>query len=136
MCPKIVIPLKLPNASAHIETKTSAIPVLSHVAFLRLIFFSSVKNAIETSLIEMVEDSDAINNRKKKSDDQIMLPGSWLKMLGSISNTNVGPCSGDTPKVNTAGNIMTPARMATEVSSNAVVVALRTIRVLLLKYEP
>ena len=136
MCPKIVIPLKLPNESAHIEPKISAMPVLSHVAFLRLIFFSSVKKAIETSLIEIVEDSDAMNNRKKKSDDQMMLPGSWLKMLGSISNTNVGPCSGDTPKVNTAGNIMTPARMATEVSSNAVVVALRTIRVLLLKYEP
>ena len=136
MCPKIVIPLKLPNESAHIEPKTSAIPVLSHVAVLRLIFFSSVKKAIETSLIEMVEDSDAINNRKKNSDDQKMLPGSWLNLFGRISNTIVGPCAGETPKVNTAGNIMTPARMATEVSSNAVVVALRTIRVLLLKYEP
>ena len=136
MCPHIVQPLRLPNDNAQKVPKNIAIPVLSHVAFLRLIFFSSVKKAIETSLIEMVEDSDAINNRKKNSDDQKMLPGSWLNMFGRISNTNVGPCAGETPKVNTAGNIMTPARMATEVSSNAVVVALRTIRVLLLKYEP
>ena len=75
MCPKIVIPLKLPNESAHIEPKTSAMPVLSHVAFLRLIFFSSEKNAIETSLIEMVDDNEAMNSRKKKSEDQKMLPG-------------------------------------------------------------
>ena len=95
-----------------------------------------MKKAIETSLIELVEDIEAINNRKKKSEDQKMLPGSWLNMFGRISNTSVGPCAGETPKVNTAGNIMTPARMATGVSSNAVVVALRTIRVLLLKYEP
>ena len=57
-------------------------------------------------------------------------------MLGSISKTNVGPCVGDIPNVNTAGKIIILARIATEVSRSAVVVALRTMRVLLLKYEP
>lgn len=57
-------------------------------------------------------------------------------MLGKISNTNAGPCAGDMPNENTAGKMMTPAKIATEVSSNAVVVALRTMCVRLLKYDP
>ena len=75
MCPHIVKPLKQPKDSAHIEPNTNAIAVLRHVAFLRLIFFSSVKNAIETSLMEMVEERDAMNRRKKNREDQKMLPG-------------------------------------------------------------
>lgn len=109
--------------------------VLRQVALFRLIFFSSVKNAIETSLIEIVDEREAIKRRKKNSEDQNMLPGSWLNMLGKTSNTSVGPCSGDTPKENTAGNIITPASTATRVSKQAVIVALRTMRVSLLKYD-
>lgn len=133
MCPHIVQPLKQPNDNAQNVPKNIAIPVFRYVALERLIFFSSVRYAIDTSLIEIVEEIDAKNSRKKKRVDQKMLPGSWLNMFGRISKTSVGPCVGETPKVNTAGNIMTPARMATEVSSNAVIVALRTMRVFLLK---
>ena len=65
--------LRMPNESAHIEPNTIAMAVLTIVAFLRLIFFSSVKNAIVTSLIEIVDESDAINSKKKNSVDHTTL---------------------------------------------------------------
>lgn len=47
-------------------------------------------------------------------------------MAGKTSNTSFGPSAGDWPKVNTAGKIITPANTATNVSSDAVVAAVRT----------
>ena len=67
-----------------------------------------------------------MTSNKKNKDDHIMLPGRWLKIDGSISNTSVGPCSGDTPKENTAGKMITPASIAIRESNNAVEVALFT----------
>lgn len=105
-------------------------------ALVRDIFFSSVRNAIDTSLIEIVEVSDAKNNKKKKSIDHICAPGICAKIEGSTSNTSAGPCTGDIPNENTAGNMISPASIATRVSSDAVIVALRTMRVSFEKYEP
>ena len=81
----------------------------------------------------MVDDSDAMKRRKKKRIDHIVLPGNWLKMFGNTSKTNAGPCVGDTPNVNTAGKIITPDKIATVVSRHAVIVALFTMWVSLLK---
>ena len=105
-------------------------------ALVRDIFFSSVKNAIDTSLMEIVEVSDAKKSRKKKRIDHICAPGICANIDGNTSNTSAGPFTGDMPNENTAGNIITPARMATRVSSVAVIVALRTMRVSFEKYEP
>ena len=105
-------------------------------ALVRDIFFSSVKNAIDTSLIEIVEVSEAKKRRKKKSIDHICAPGICENIEGSTSNTSAGPCTGDMPNENTAGKMIIPARIATRVSSEAVIVALRTMRVSFEKYEP
>lgn len=75
LSPPIVKPLKQLNDKAHIVPKNIATMVLRMVAFLRLIFFSSVKNAIATSLIDMVEESDAMNSKKKNSVDHMVLLG-------------------------------------------------------------
>ncbi len=74
--PKKFNPFSHPNDIAHSVPNIIAIAVFRRVAFLRSIFFSSVKNAIDTSLIEIVEVIEVMNSRKKNSDDHIALPGS------------------------------------------------------------
>ena len=86
-----------PKLSAHRAPKNIATPALTAVARRRLIPFSSVKKAIEISLMEMVDVSEATKSRKKKSVDQITPPGSWWKMLGKTSKTSVGPAAGELP---------------------------------------
>lgn len=131
--PKTLLSLKYPKDNALKTPPHSAMMRLSADAFVRVIFFSSVKNAIDTSLIEIVEVRDAKNRRKKKRIDHNCPPGICVKIEGKTSNTSAGPCTGDMPKENTAGKIIKPARIATSVSSEAVIVALRTMRVSLEK---
>lgn len=78
------------------------------------------------SLIDIVEVNEARNSRKKNNDDHNAPHGNRWKMSGSISKTSLGPAEGSAPNVNTAGNIMTPARTATHVSRAEVTTALLT----------
>lgn len=134
--PKKLKSLKYPNDKALNTPPQSAMMRLIEEALARDIFFSSVKNAIDTSLMEIVEVSEAKKSRTKNNIDHICAPGICAKIEGNTSNTSAGPCTGDMPNENTAGKIITPARMATRVSSDAVIVALRTMRVSFEKYEP
>lgn len=128
--PKSVKSLRQPNERAHRVPNRAAIPVLSTTALRRFIFSSSMKKVIAISLMEMVEVSDARKRRKKKSVDHTVPPASEWNIDGSTSNTSVGPADGDMPKVKTAGNMITPAKIATTVSSDAVIRADRPKRVL------
>ena len=118
------------NDSAHNEPNTMAMIVLSHVAFLRDMLCSSVKNVMKISLIEMVDVIEAKNSSTKNANDQKYPPGICWKMLGKTSKTSFGPAVGSAPKENTAGNMITPASTATHVSSKAIIVALLTSGVL------
>ncbi len=69
---------------------------------------------------------DARKRRKKKSVDQNTPPPMCMNMDGSTSNTSFGPAAGSCPNVNTAGNMITPASIATNVSSPAVMSAVLT----------
>ncbi len=105
------------------------------VAVLRLSFHSSTMKAIEISLIDIVEVSDARVSSKKKSADHTTPPGRLWNIAGRTSNTSVGPAWGEKPKEKTAGKIITPARSATKVSSTAVVIAVFPSLVLSPKYD-
>ena len=127
--PQRVAPESGPNERAQAVPATMAMAVVRMVAAERRIWHSSVKNAIEISLIDMVDVSDATSSRRKKSVAHTLPHARWEKMAGNTSNTRRGPDSGDAPKVNTAGKITIPAITATSVSSPAIVEALRSRRV-------
>ena len=97
---------------------------------------SSIKKAIAVSDMDIVEVSEASIRRKKNSADHSGPSGSEWNIDGSTSNIRVGPAAGDTENVNTAGKMMMPERMATTVSGEAVVAALRSSGVLCEKYDP
>ena len=78
---------------------------------------------METSKSDTVEVSAATVSNRKKSVDHRADTGIWLKTLGSVTNTRSGPATGSSPQENTAGKMMMPESMATEVSSMATVVA-------------
>lgn len=122
-----------PNESAQREPKNSAIAVQTIHAFERLKRPCSVRKVIEISLIDIVDDNDARKSIKKNNVAQIAPAGIIENIRGSTSNIRVGPSAGDIPKVNTAGKIIIPARIATRVSRPAVAAALRTMFVLSLK---
>ena len=122
-----------PKLNAQITPKTQAIIVFKIVAFLLDILFSSTKKAIDISLIDIVEVSDAKNRRKKNKADHTTPPGRWWNMEGSTSKTRAGPAVGLILNVKTAGKIIIPANNATVVSNEAVIVALLARRVLRLK---
>ena len=105
---------------------TSATVALVIVAVRRLMPRSSMKNAMAVSDMDMVDVSDASIRRKKNRADQSGSRGSEWNIDGSTSNISVYPAAGETPKVNTAGNMMIPDRIATRVSREAVVTALRS----------
>ena len=60
--------------------------------------------------------SAATTSSRKNTDDQTMLRGIPLKMLGRVMKTSEGPDVGSIPTLKTAGKITTPASMATSVS--------------------
>ena len=115
--PNKLLSLKYPNDNALSTPPMSAIHRLSVEALVRDIFFSSLRNAIDTSLIEIVEVSDAKNNRKKNRIDHNCPPGIWAKIEGRTSNTRAGPCTGDMPNENTAGKMIIPDSCATHDAS-------------------
>ena len=123
------------NDKAHSALRIRAKIVLSEVAFFRLILCSSVKNVMKISLIEIVDVIDAKNSNTKNASDQKYPPGICWKMFGKTSNTSFGPAAGSAPNENTAGKIITPARIATQVSRIAIMLALFTSGVLSLKYD-
>ena len=88
---------------------------------------------MEISLIETVDVREAKKSKRKKSVDHNIPAGSWLKILGNTSKTNVGPADGCKPKVKTAGKITTPASIATIESRHAVVNAVFPNLLFLLK---
>ena len=67
----------------------------------------------------MVDVSAAKASRTKKTKLQNQPAGSCAKTFGKVMNTSSGPAVGAIPKLNTAGKIITPARMATTVSNVA-----------------
>ena len=74
---------------------------------------------------EMAEVSAATASKTKKSVDHKLERGSWLNSSGMVINNNPGPpatsdetiVSGDCVKAKAAGNITTPARIATNPSN-------------------
>ena len=58
-------------------------------------------------------------NRKKRL-PQTLPPVIALKMLGNVIKIKLGPLSGFTPKAKHAGNMISPATIATKVSSIAI----------------
>lgn len=133
--PQMVNELITPNDNEQSTPRTIHIAVFSIVAFFRDIFSSSTKQAMQVSLIEMVDVNEAKNNNMKNADDHKIGIGKCWNIDGSISNTNFGPASADIPNENTAGKIITPASIATNVSNAPIVNAFFTNGVLSLKYD-
>lgn len=133
--PKIVKSERGPNDKAHNTPKKPQISVFSNVAFWRFNPCSSIKNEMEISLMDIVDVREAKNNNKKNATDQKCPPSIWEKIVGSTSNTKVGPAVGSAPKEKTAGKIIMPERTATNVSRMAVITELRTRRVESEKYD-
>ena len=52
-----------------------------------------------------------------------MEANAWLNTLGRVMNTSEGPLSGLTPTEKAAGKIISPARMAMQVSITAICTA-------------
>ena len=55
----------------------------------------------------------------KNMKDHIFPNGNCSKIFGRVMNTSSGPAVGSIPKLNTAGNMIMPAMMATRVSRRA-----------------
>ena len=127
--PNMVTSTSGPNDNAHSVPRPIAINVRRIVAARRDIWNSSQTKAMNISLIEMVDVSEASTSRKKNNVLQTSPPCNRLKIEGRTSKTSLGPASASIPNEKTAGNIITPAKTATSVSSKAVVVALLTIGV-------
>ena len=83
----------------------------------------------------MVEVRAATASSRKKIDDQTMLSGILLKMLGRVMKTSARPDVGSIPALNTAGKITTPASTATSVSRIVTLSAVWRRFVSGLKYE-
>lgn len=79
---------------------------------------ASVTKATATSIKEIVEVTAAMHRSEK---NRMLLSHEkdiFSKIAGKTMNTNSGPSAGSTPKAKTAGKIITPAKMATAVSSS------------------
>ena len=125
-----------PKLNAQRPPRAMLRPITAAEAFLRDQPNCSVQNDMEISDMEMVEVSEAIKSSMKNRGARIRPPAIAPKIAGSVSNTRVGPAVGDMPKLNTAGKIIIPDRIATRVSSEAILTAVRGMMVESLKYEP
>ena len=125
----------MPKESDANTPSMDAAIVAIKVAFLRVIFNSSEKKATTTSSNEMVEVSAATASKIKKIEPKNPPPNIFWKMPGRVMNTKLGPLLGSIPKANTAGNIITPARMAIRVSERATETAVDARFSCLPKYE-
>lgn len=125
-----------PKLNAHRLPRIMLSPITVPEAFFRDHKNRSEQNDVEISAIDIVDVSDAMKSNMKNIGASIAPPGIAPKMAGRVSKTSVGPAVGDIPKLNTAGNMMMPDRIATRVSNAAMLTAVRGMLVDSLKYEP
>lgn len=122
VCPKnpighgpIDIALRIPITQQNTDT--------IHAAFLRDIFISCDISDVPISCIEIVEVSAARVRRAKNiiaTTYATICGNAMVKTLGSVWKIRLGPASGRNPTANAAGNIISPAMIATPQSMPAI----------------
>ena len=85
--------------------------------FLRLILNISMQNEIIFSNTAMIVEKQANVIKRKNSVPQILPPAIFTNTFGKVMNMSAGPWSGSTPYEKHAGKIISPAIIATKVSS-------------------
>ena len=105
----------------HISTPIPPIrQAIRMVAFFRLQWKLSIKNAETTSNKAIAEVAAAKNTKIKKINPNRLPTGIFSKTEGNVSKIKPGPAPGWKPNANTAGRIATPDKTAINVSNPAI----------------
>ena len=120
-----------PSDNEHIALVTNRGSNMTRQAVVRRNLKRSRKKAIDTSAIDTVDVTVAINSSKKNNMAQSCEPLICVNIPGRVTNTRVVPDrpSGlsPRPKLATAGNMISPISTATRKSHTDTVTAVRVI---------
>ena len=107
-----------PNTQGNDNTDIIII-LISTAFFLVILNFSTQQVSIFSNNAITVENAAKVINRKNKL-PQMLPPFIEVNTLGNVMNIRLGPLSGSTLKAKHDGNMISPAIIATNVSSRAI----------------
>lgn len=137
LCPIMCIHDSEPKDMAHIAAHAAMGSSVTNTAVERLVLYRCWIYAMGTSASDTVDVSAAMRSSAKNAMLHNCVPGIWVNISGSVTNTRVVPETSlsDKPKEVSAGKIIKPISIATSSVLMHTVTEVRVRLVSLGKYE-